>query len=113
MSTTRNDNDLAYAIVEQMGFGFKFRNCSCGQLPCARLQPIVKALAQREAEVRSESKALRAVVEDIANQRLTREIEPVDGTVCGDFEGAYDTMVSIARDAFAAIHRDSTGEEGS
>jgi hypothetical protein len=48
----RNDYDLAYTIVEQMGLGFEFRNCRCGQLPCARLQPIVTALQHREQEVR-------------------------------------------------------------
>jgi len=50
----QKDNDLAYSIVEQMGLGFKVRNCSCGQLPCARLRPIVDALRQREEEVRAE-----------------------------------------------------------
>lgn len=46
--------DLAYAIVEQMGLGLEFRNCRCGQFPCARLRPIVDALAKREAEVRAD-----------------------------------------------------------
>lgn len=50
----RDDYDLAYKIVEQMGLGLEFRNCSCGQLPCARLRPIVDALAKREAEVRAD-----------------------------------------------------------
>lgn len=49
----RDDSNLAYAIVEQMGLGFEFRNCSCGQLPCVRLRPIVDALAKREAETRA------------------------------------------------------------
>src|ERR1051325_10290433 len=53
----RDDYALAYAIVEQMGLGFEFRNCSCGQLPCARLRPIVDALAKREAEVRAVPRA--------------------------------------------------------
>jgi len=50
----RDDYDLAYKIVDQMGFGFEFRNCRCGQLPCLRLKPIVDALAKREAEVRAD-----------------------------------------------------------
>jgi hypothetical protein len=49
----QSDYDAAYEIMEQMGFGFKVRNCSCGQLPCARLRPIADALAKREAEVRA------------------------------------------------------------
>lgn len=45
-----SDYDLAYAIVDQMGLGFEFRNCSCGQLPCARLKPIVEALLKAEGK---------------------------------------------------------------
>jgi hypothetical protein len=48
-----DDYELAYKIVEEMGLGFKVRNCSCGQLPCLRLRPIADALAKREAEVRA------------------------------------------------------------
>jgi hypothetical protein len=44
------DYDAAYKIVEQMGFGFEFRHCSCGQLPCARLRPIVTALTTARKE---------------------------------------------------------------
>jgi len=49
----KDDYDLAYAIMEEMGLGFKVRNCSCGQLPCLRLRPIADALAKRKAEVRA------------------------------------------------------------
>lgn len=45
------DYDLAYKIVEKMGLGFEFRSCRCGQLPCARLKPIVDALKDERAEV--------------------------------------------------------------
>lgn len=36
--------DLPYRIVEEMGLGLSFRSCTCGQLPCARLQPLRSAL---------------------------------------------------------------------
>lgn len=42
---TEADQTEAYRIVERMGMGYEFRMCSCGQLPCARLQPIATALA--------------------------------------------------------------------
>jgi hypothetical protein len=45
--------ELAYAIMEEMGLGFKVRNCSCGQLPCARLRPIAEALAKCAATPRA------------------------------------------------------------
>lgn len=45
---------------------------------------------------------LRAALEDIASQRLRSEIEPRNGEVSGDFEGAYDIMINSARDALAA-----------
>jgi hypothetical protein len=48
------DYDLAYSVAEEMGLGFKVRNCSCGELPCARLKPIVTALQHREQEVREQ-----------------------------------------------------------
>lgn len=38
---------------------------------------------------------------DIASQKLTSEIERIDGELQGDFEFAYDTMIVIARDALA------------
>src|SRR5690349_7406356 len=47
VTADKDDYDLAYAIMEEMGLGFKVRNCSCGQLPCARLRPIAEALAKR------------------------------------------------------------------
>ena len=64
----RKDYDLAYSIVEQMGLGFEFRHCSCGQLPCARLRPIVDALDQREREVRERLIRVLGIkeVEDLA-----------------------------------------------
>lgn len=45
---------------------------------------------------------IRAALENIASQRLRSEIEPIDGEVSGDFEGAYDIMINVARDALAA-----------
>jgi hypothetical protein len=45
--------------------------------------------AEREACAKT-TLALQAALGNIASQRLRSEIEPVDGEVCGDFEGAYD-----------------------
>lgn len=49
--THDTEAEIAMEIVEQMGLGYEFRNCSCGRLPCTRLKPIINALVKREAEV--------------------------------------------------------------
>ena len=56
----KDDYDLAYEIMEEMGLDFKVRNCSCGQLPCARLRPVADALAKRDSKVREQVPAPRA-----------------------------------------------------
>ena len=52
---------------------------------------VIKLLDERDR--------LDDALEEIARQRLRSEIEPIDGEVTGDFEGAYDTMIEVARKA--------------
>lgn len=55
--------------------------------------------AAHDAEVEK----LRDALREIARQKLTSEIEPIDGEVLGDFEGAYDMMIAVARAALASV----------
>lgn len=73
---TSQDYDIAMNTVEQMGLGYEFRNCSCGELPCARLRPIASALARREAEVLKTFDALREVARFILSKSDIRSRWP-------------------------------------
>ena len=55
---------------------------------------------ENAAKFDEEIRELKKLLKDIASQRLTSEIEKVDGEVSGDFEYAYDKMIETARQVF-------------
>lgn len=83
-------DDLPYRIIEEMGLGITFRSCTCGQLPCARLQPLREALenVRRSAALSMRSRCVERV----------REMVPI-----GDGCGWDDSYGQIWRQACAEI----------
>jgi hypothetical protein len=104
----KDDYDLAYAIMEEMGLGFKVRNCSCGQLPCLRLKPIADALAKREAEVRADLPRATAGIDPVNTySTVVESVQLLEAAGYGA-EGKPNTLLDMVKEVLAAPR--ATGE---
>lgn len=90
----------AFAVTED---GKEWR-LSCDEIKNAlNSQPItpIRDAAAGALEPLSEEERLRKVLQNFADQMLTDEME-LDSS--GDFEGAYDIMIKMARSALSSAH---------
>lgn len=76
----------------------RYFKAQCAEWDTSDLKPT--AISWRNVlTLLQERNRYREALADISMQKLTSEIEPIDGEVSGDFEHAYDTMINVAREA--------------